>query len=190
MNRIINNPDLVVEDMLRGYLRVHGDLVSGTDNPRVVRAVRAPIRGKVGVVTGGGSGHEPAFLGYVGNHLVDAVAIGEIFSSPTANSFYDAFKAAMDGRPGFVIAPWCGSADCEAQVKIETQATIRNMPLNSATPTDTATLTATPQTYMKTGASVVCGVAGTCYLMYGKKMGDVGKMIIGAALTLASFFFF
>jgi prolyl-tRNA synthetase len=47
---------------------------------------------------------------------------------------YDAFKAAMDGRPGFVIAPWCGSADCEAQIKIETQATIRNMPLNSATP--------------------------------------------------------
>jgi len=98
MNRIINNPDQVVEDMLRGYLRVHGDLVSGTDNPRVVRAARAPIRGKVGVVTGGGSGHEPAFLGYVGNVLVDAVAVGEIFSSPTANSFYDAFKAADGGK--------------------------------------------------------------------------------------------
>lgn len=66
--------------------------------------------------------------------------------------------------------------------------------LDQATSTGTTvslpTLTATPQTYMKTGASVVCGVAGTCYLMYGKKMGDVGKMIIGAALTLASFFFF
>jgi prolyl-tRNA synthetase len=47
---------------------------------------------------------------------------------------YDAFKAAMDGRPGFVIAPWCGSADCEAQIKTETQATIRNMPLDGATP--------------------------------------------------------
>jgi prolyl-tRNA synthetase len=47
---------------------------------------------------------------------------------------YDAFKAAMDGRPGFVIAPWCGSADCEAQIKTETQATIRNMPLNGGTP--------------------------------------------------------
>jgi len=41
---------------------------------------------------------------------------------------YDAFKAAMDGRPGFVIAPWCGSADCETQIKTDTQATIRNMP--------------------------------------------------------------
>jgi dihydroxyacetone kinase len=98
MNRIFNNADHVVEDMLRGYLRVHADLVSGTDNPRVVRHARAPIAGKVGVVTGGGSGHEPAFLGYVGDSLVDAVAIGEIFSSPTAKSFHDAFKAADAGK--------------------------------------------------------------------------------------------
>src|SRR5439155_11309004 len=43
---------------------------------------------------------------------------------------YDEFKQIMDGRPGFVIAPWCGSADCEAQIKTDTQATIRNMPMN------------------------------------------------------------
>ncbi len=66
MNRIFNNPDLVVEDMLRGYFRVHADLVSGAENPRVVKRADAPVAGKVGVVTGGGSGHEPAFLGYVG----------------------------------------------------------------------------------------------------------------------------
>jgi len=47
---------------------------------------------------------------------------------------YDAFKAAMEGRPGFVIAPWCGAADCEAQIKIDTQATIRNMPIGGGTP--------------------------------------------------------
>jgi len=41
----------------------------------------------------------------------------------------------MDGRPGFVIAPWCGAADCEAEIKTDTQATIRNMPLGSQTPT-------------------------------------------------------
>jgi dihydroxyacetone kinase len=98
MNRIINDPDQVVEDMLKGYLRVHADLVSGADNPRVVRLARAPIPGKVGVVTGGGSGHEPAFLGYVGENLVDAVAVGEVFSSPTAKSFHDAFKAADSGK--------------------------------------------------------------------------------------------
>src|SRR5215212_3791840 len=45
-------------------------------------------------------------------------------------STYDAFKATMEGRPGFVISPWCGARDCEAQIKTDTQATIRNMPLN------------------------------------------------------------
>jgi dihydroxyacetone kinase len=98
MNRIINNPDQVVEDMLQGYLKAHAGEVSATANPRVVKLARAPMAGKVGVVTGGGSGHEPAFLGYVGENLVDAVAIGEIFSSPTAKSFYDAFRAAEAGR--------------------------------------------------------------------------------------------
>lgn len=98
MNRIFNNPDLVVEDMLRGYFRVHADLVAPVENPRVVKRVSAPIAGKVGVVTGGGSGHEPAFLGYVGENLVDAVAVGEIFSSPTAKSFFDAIKAANGGK--------------------------------------------------------------------------------------------
>jgi len=48
---------------------------------------------------------------------------------------YDEFKTVMEGRPGFVIAPWCGSAECEAQIKAETQATIRNMPLGAAAPT-------------------------------------------------------
>jgi len=47
---------------------------------------------------------------------------------------YQAFKEAMEGRPGFVIAPWCGSADCEAQIKTDTQATIRNMPIDGAAP--------------------------------------------------------
>jgi dihydroxyacetone kinase len=97
MNRIINNADLVVEDMLKGWLTAHADSVVGTDNSRVVKRVRAPEAGKVGVVTGGGSGHEPAFLGYVGDGMVDAVAIGEIFSSPTAKSFLDAMRAANGG---------------------------------------------------------------------------------------------
>lgn len=99
MNRIINDADLVVEDMLKGWLAAHAGAVVGTDNPRVVKRARAPEAGKVGVVTGGGSGHEPAFLGYVGEGLVDAVAIGEIFSSPTAKSFLDAMRAA-DGGAG------------------------------------------------------------------------------------------
>ena len=50
---------------------------------------------------------------------------------------YDAFKQAMEGRPGFVIAPWCGTAECEAKIKADTQATIRNMPIDNAATSDT-----------------------------------------------------
>ena len=98
MQRIINNPDLVVEDMLEGFVKQHKDLVMKTDNPRVLKYVNAPVPGKVGIVTGGGSGHKPAFIGYIGKNMVDAVAVGEIFSSPTAMAFYDAFKAADAGQ--------------------------------------------------------------------------------------------
>lgn len=99
MNRVINNPDMVVEDMLKGLMCAHPELVSDPENPRVIKHRGAPKAGKVGIVSGGGSGHEPAFLGYVGEHLIDAVAVGEIFSSPTAKSFFDAIKAA-DGGAG------------------------------------------------------------------------------------------
>ena len=98
MQRFINNPDLVVDDTVRGFVKAHSDLVKLGDNPRVVAYAQAPIRGKVGVITGGGSGHEPAFIGYVGRNMLDAVAVGEIFSSPTAKSFYDAMKIADGGR--------------------------------------------------------------------------------------------
>ncbi len=98
MQRIINDPDRVVEDMLGGFIRTHSDLVVATANPRVLKYAGAPVAGKVGVVTGGGSGHKPAFIGYIGRNMVDAVAVGEIFSSPTAQAFYDAFRAADSGR--------------------------------------------------------------------------------------------
>lgn len=97
MNRVINDPNLVVEDMLVGYLAAYKDLVSVGENSRVVQHRSAGQNGKVGVVTGGGSGHEPAFLGYVGDNLLDAVAVGEVFSSPTAKSFFDAIRAANGG---------------------------------------------------------------------------------------------
>jgi len=58
----------------------------------------APVKGKVGVVTGGGSGHKPAFIGYAGKGMCDAVAVGEIFTSPPALAFYEAFKAANGGK--------------------------------------------------------------------------------------------
>jgi len=97
MQRIINDPSLVVEDMLGGFLQAHSDFLELGDNPRVVKTIESPVKGKVGIVTGGGSGHKPAFIGYVGSNLIDAVAVGEIFSSPTAAAFFSAMKAANGG---------------------------------------------------------------------------------------------
>jgi len=98
MQRIINDPSLVVEDAVSGYLKAYPNYFAATENSRVLKFPAAPIARKVGVVTGGGSGHEPAFLGYVGKNLLDAVAIGELFSSPTAQAFFDAFKASDSGK--------------------------------------------------------------------------------------------
>ena len=97
MQRILNNPDDIVDEMLKGFLKVHADIVEATDNGRVVKARNIPAD-KVGVVTGGGSGHKPAFIGYIGENMCDAVAVGEICSSPTAAAFLDAFKAAAQGK--------------------------------------------------------------------------------------------
>ncbi len=99
MQRILNNPDDIVDEMLKGFVKTHCDIVKTTEHPRVLAAKAAPVQGKVGVVTGGGSGHKPAFIGYIGENLCDTAAVGEICSSPTAAAFLDAFKAA-DGGAG------------------------------------------------------------------------------------------
>lgn len=97
MQRILNNPDDIVDEMLEGFLKTHSDIVERAENPRVVKAKHIPA-GKTGVVTGGGSGHKPAFIGYVGENMCDAAAVGEICSSPTAAAFLDACKAADQGK--------------------------------------------------------------------------------------------
>lgn len=103
MQRFLNDPDDLVDETVKGFVKAHKDRVRlDTSNPRVVVARDAPVKGKVGIVTGGGSGHEPAFVGYTGKGMVDAVAIGELFSSPTAKSFLDAMKAS-DGGAGVAV---------------------------------------------------------------------------------------
>lgn len=98
MQRIVKDVDMVVEDMLEGFLEAHKSSVVRAGNPRVLLSAKLQAAPKVGVVTGGGSGHEPAFLGYIGENMLDAVAVGEVFSSPTAKAFLDAFKAADRGK--------------------------------------------------------------------------------------------
>lgn len=97
MQRILNNPDNIVDEMLEGFLKTNGDMVEATGNKRVVKAKKIK-KDKVGVTTGGGSGHKPAFIGYVGENMCDTVAVGEICSSPTAAAFLDAFREADQGK--------------------------------------------------------------------------------------------
>lgn len=98
MQKFINDPSKVVDEMLEAYIKVHSDIVSPTENERVIKYINAPVEGKVGIVTGGGSGHKPAFIGYVGRNMVDAVAVGEIFSSPPAQMFLDAIRESNAGK--------------------------------------------------------------------------------------------
>ena len=98
MKKILNNPEAYVDEMLEGltaahpeYYRLHGD--SG----KVVARATAGKNGKVGIVTGGGSGHLPVFTGYVGTGLLDACAIGDVFASPSAEQMADAIRAADSG---------------------------------------------------------------------------------------------
>ena len=98
LKKFINDPEKVVDEMLEGFLFAHSDIVKKLSTSRVIVRKDVPIKGKVGLVTGGGSGHKPAFIGYVGEGLIDAAAVGEIFSSPSAQQVYDAIKAVNSGK--------------------------------------------------------------------------------------------
>ena len=99
--KLINDPFDVVDEALDGFVAAHAELVAFA-GPRVV-VRRAPARDKVGLVVGGGSGHEPAFVGYVGLGLADAAACGNVFASPSADVVLDAIRAADHGR-GVLLA--------------------------------------------------------------------------------------
>jgi dihydroxyacetone kinase-like protein len=101
MKKLINAPDAVLQDSLRGVEAAHGDrLRVNYDPPYVVRA-DAPVQGKVGLVSGGGSGHEPMHGGFVGRGMLDAACPGEVFTSPTPDQMQAATQA-VDGGAGVV----------------------------------------------------------------------------------------
>ncbi|GHU04672.1 dihydroxyacetone kinase [Betaproteobacteria bacterium] len=94
MKKIINEPGRFVEEFMEGILLAYGDRVQCLDPEKrvLVRRKTAP-RGKVGIVTAGGSGHLPVFLGYVGEGLLDGCTVGNVFASPSANKMADTIKA-------------------------------------------------------------------------------------------------
>jgi dihydroxyacetone kinase-like protein len=99
MKKLINNPEDVVKEELEGVAIAHPDLVKVHLNPNFVVRADAPVRGKVGVISGGGSGHEPMHGGFVGLGMLDAACPGAVFTSPTPDQMLEATKA-VDGGAG------------------------------------------------------------------------------------------
>jgi len=98
MKKIINEPAAFVDEFVEGILLAHPDLLKTPgDDIRVLVRADAPVAGKVGIITGGGSGHLPLFKGYVGRGLCDGVAIGNVFSSPSSAQVLETTKAVSGG---------------------------------------------------------------------------------------------
>ena len=97
MKKLINKPEDVVTEELQGIAAAHPDLVRVSFGPNIVVRTDAPVQGKVGLVSGGGSGHEPMHGGFVGPGMLDAACPGEVFTSPTPDQMLDATKAVNGG---------------------------------------------------------------------------------------------
>jgi phosphoenolpyruvate---glycerone phosphotransferase subunit DhaK len=101
VKKLINDPANVVREALQGMEAAHPDLIKVTYDPFTVLRADAPVRGKVALVSGGGSGHEPMHGGFVGRGMLDAACPGEVFTSPTPDQMESATKA-VDGGAGVV----------------------------------------------------------------------------------------
>jgi phosphoenolpyruvate---glycerone phosphotransferase subunit DhaK len=103
MKKVINAPENVVPEMLRGMEAAHGDLLRVLPEHNVVVRADAPVEGKVALVSGGGSGHEPTHGGYVGPGMLDAACAGAVFTSPTPDQMLEATKAVNGGAGVFYV---------------------------------------------------------------------------------------
>lgn len=97
MKKLINDPANVVAETLAGFQAAHADQVTVHFDPDYVVRADAPVKGKVGLVSGGGSGHEPLHAGYVGKGMLDAAVPGAVFTSPTPDPILEATKAVNGG---------------------------------------------------------------------------------------------
>lgn len=104
MKKIINDPGNVVSEMVDGLVRAYPQYLTQIDGTEaVVRTSKDSMKGKVGLVSGGGSGHEPAHAGYVGQGMLSAAVCGQVFTSPTPDQIYEAIKAVDQGQGVFCI---------------------------------------------------------------------------------------
>ncbi|MER7862949.1 MULTISPECIES: dihydroxyacetone kinase subunit DhaK [Amycolatopsis] len=103
MKKIINDPKTVVAESLRGLAAAHADVLRVEDDPAIVVRVDAPLAGKVAVISGGGSGHEPLHGGFVGQGMLAAAVPGAVFTSPTPDAVEAAVKATTGDAGALLI---------------------------------------------------------------------------------------
>jgi dihydroxyacetone kinase-like protein len=134
MKKLINKPEDVVKDELEGIAAAHPELVKVHFDPNYITRADAPVKGKVALVSGGGSGHEPMHGGFVGIGMLDAACPGAVFTSPTPDQMLEATKA-VDGGAGVlhVVKNYTGdvlnfemAADLAGGEGIEVQAVVTN----------------------------------------------------------------
>ncbi|MBI5103979.1 MAG: dihydroxyacetone kinase subunit DhaK [Solirubrobacterales bacterium] len=134
MKKLINAPDAVVREALEGMEHAYGDRLRISYDPAFIVRSDAPVQGKVGIVSGGGSGHEPMHGGFVGMGMLDAACPGEVFTSPTPDQMLEATKA-VDGGAGVlhIVKNYTGdvmnfemAADLAKGEGIEVEAVVTN----------------------------------------------------------------
>jgi len=109
MKKFVNDIDALLRESLRGFGAAHGDLVRVNHDPAFVTRAAAPVKGKVALISGGGSGHEPLHAGFVGRGMLDAACPGQVFTSPTPDQMLAAAQA-VDGGAGvlFIVKNYSG----------------------------------------------------------------------------------
>jgi phosphoenolpyruvate---glycerone phosphotransferase subunit DhaK len=98
MKKLINSPENVVLESITGLGAAFSGIIKVHTNPNFITRADAPVKGKVALVSGGGSGHEPMHGGFVGRGMLDAACPGAVFTSPTPDQMYEATKAVNGGN--------------------------------------------------------------------------------------------
>src|SRR6478672_8669780 len=101
MKKLINDPQDAMRDSLAGFAEAHADILKVSFDPVYVVRADAPVAGKVAIISGGGSGHEPLHGGFVGRGMLDAACPGEVFTSPVPEQMLAATRA-VDGGAGVI----------------------------------------------------------------------------------------
>ena len=109
MKKLINNPKDIVNELVDGYIAANSSIVKRIGQYTITARKELPVQGKIAIVTGGGSGHEPLFEEFVGKGMADAAAHGQIFASPSSAIILEAIKASEGGKGVLlVVANYAG----------------------------------------------------------------------------------